>query len=66
MNELEMIDIIKGLGLSNTRYKFLSSMINFIDSHEKDLITKSNDELIKLKAAIDGKIVCSKNIITIS
>lgn len=50
MNELEMIDIIKGLGLSNTRYKFLSSMINFIDSHEKDLITKSNDELIKLIA----------------
>lgn len=48
MNEDELISIIKGLGLSNTRYKFLRTMIDFIELHEDELKTKSNDELIKL------------------
>lgn len=48
MNEEELIGIIKGLGLSNTRYKFLRTMIDFIELHEEELKIKSNDELIKL------------------
>lgn len=50
MSEEEIIKIIKGLGLSKTRYKFINSMINFIESHKDDLQKKSNDELIKLIA----------------
>lgn len=50
MPEEELINIIKGLGLSNTRYKYLNSMIKFIDSYEKELQEKSDDELIKLIA----------------
>lgn len=48
MNEDELISVIKGLGLSNTRYKFLRTMIDFIELYEDELKTKSNDELIKL------------------
>lgn len=48
MNEEELIGVIKGLGLSNTRYKFLRTMIDFIELHEEELKIKSNDELIKL------------------
>ncbi len=50
MTEDEIIRIIKGLGLSNTRYKYLSSMIDFIDRHDNEIETLSNDELIKLIA----------------
>ncbi|MEG1142292.1 MAG: hypothetical protein RSE41_07610 [Clostridia bacterium] len=50
MNETQIIEIIKGLGLSNTRYKYLNSMINFIENYETELKTLSDDELIKLIA----------------
>lgn len=50
MPEEKLINIIKGLGLSNTRYKYLSSMIKFIENYEHELQEKSNDELIKLIA----------------
>lgn len=50
MSEEEIINIIKGLGLSNTRYKYLKSMIDFIEKYNNDLMTKSNDELIELIA----------------
>lgn len=50
MSEGEIISIIKGLGLSNTRYKYLISMINFIEKYNDDLAVKSNDELIELIA----------------
>lgn len=48
MSESEIINIIKSLGLSNTRYKFIRSMIDFIDNYEEKLKIMSNDELIKL------------------
>ena len=48
MTEDEIINIIKGLGLSNTRYKYLSSMIDFIEKYDNEIKTLSNDELIKL------------------
>lgn len=50
MSEAEIINIIRGLGLSNTRYKYLSSMINFIEKYDNEIKTLSNDELIKLIA----------------
>ena len=48
MSEAKLISIIKKLGLSNTRHKYLRSMINFIDNYDNDLLNKSNDELIEL------------------
>lgn len=48
MSESEIINIIKSLGLSNTRYKFIRSMIDFINNYEEKLKIMSNDELIKL------------------
>ena len=50
MSEEEIINIIKGLGLSNTRYKYLSSMIDFIEKYDNEIKKLSNDELIKLIA----------------
>ena len=50
MSEQELINIIKGLGLSNTRYKYLSSMIKFIENYENEIQEKSDDDLIKLIA----------------
>ncbi len=50
MTEDEIVNIIKGLGLSNTRYKYLSSMIAFIEKYDNEIKTLSNDELIKLIA----------------
>lgn len=50
MTEEEIVNIIKGLGLSNTRYKYLSSMIYFIEKYDNEIKTLSNDELIKLIA----------------
>ena len=50
MTEDEIINIIKGLGLSNSRYKYLSSMVDFIEKYENEIKTLSNDELIKLIA----------------
>lgn len=46
----EIINIIKGLGLSNARYKYLSSIIDFIEKYDNEIKTLSNDELIKLIA----------------
>lgn len=50
MSEQELTNIIKGLGLSNTRYKYLSSMIKFIENYENEIQEKSDDDLIKLIA----------------
>lgn len=50
MTEDKIVNIIKGLGLSNTRYKYLSSMIDFIEKYDNEIKTLSNDELIKLIA----------------
>lgn len=50
MKKDEIINIIKGLGLSSTRYKYLTSMINFIEKYDKEIRELSNDELIKLIA----------------
>ena len=50
MTEDKIVNIIKGLGLSNTRYKYLSSMIDFIEKYGNEIKTLSNDELIKLIA----------------
>lgn len=50
MSEDAIINIIKGLGLSNTRYKYISSMITFISNHENELKVLENDELIDLIA----------------
>lgn len=50
MSEEQIKEIIKGLGLSNTRYKYISSMINFIEQHAEDLIKLPNEELIELIA----------------
>ena len=50
MSEEELINIIKGLGLANTRYKYLNSMIKFIETYDDELQEKSDDELIKLIA----------------
>ena len=46
----EIIEIIKGLGLSNTRYSYLSSMIDFIEKYNDTILEKDNDELIELIA----------------
>lgn len=50
MSEQKLTNIIKGLGLSNTRYKYLSSMIKFIENYENEIQEKSDDDLIKLIA----------------
>ncbi len=50
MPQEQIIDLIKGLGLSNTRYKYLISMIDFIEKYNTEINTLSNDELIKLIA----------------
>ena len=55
MPKEKIIDKIKGLGLSNTRYKYLSSMIKFIEKYDNEIKTLSNDELITLIANnVDG------------
>lgn len=47
MNENQIVNIIKPLGLSNIRYKYIKSMINFIECHH-DLTSLSNEKLIEL------------------
>lgn len=48
MSKDELISIIKGLGLSNTRYKYLKSMMDFIEKYGDELLHESNDKLIDL------------------
>ena len=48
MTKEEVIDIIKNLGLSNIRYKYIFSMINFIDKMKEEILNISNEELIDL------------------
>lgn len=50
MKKEELINIIKSLGLSNTRYKYLESMMKFIYEYNDELFHKPNDKLIKLIA----------------
>lgn len=50
MSKDKIIDIIRGLGLSNTRYKYISSMIDFIEKYDDEIKALSNDDLIKLIA----------------
>lgn len=48
MEENKIINIIKNLGLSNTRYKYLLSMIEFIENYDGEIKKLPNDELINL------------------
>ena len=50
MNEAQLINIIRGLGLSSTRCKYLLSMISFIEKYDEEIKLLSNDDLIKLIA----------------
>ena len=50
MTKEELIEIIKVLGLSNTRYLYLSSMIDFIENNKNDFLVKDDDKLIELIA----------------
>ena len=50
MSKEDLIEIIKGLGLSNTRYTYIESMINFIEKYDKEILETPNDELIELIA----------------
>ncbi|MDO5568984.1 MAG: hypothetical protein Q4G04_02570 [bacterium] len=50
MKEEELINLIKALGLSNSRYKYIKSMINFIENNEKEILTLNNEDLISLIA----------------
>ncbi len=50
MSKEDLIKIIKGLGLSNTRYIYIESMINFIEKYNNEILEMSNDELIELIA----------------
>ena len=50
MTKEELVDLIKDLGLSNARYRYLSSMMQFIKVFDKEIKTLSNDELIRLIA----------------
>ena len=55
MSRVELVNIIKGLGLFNTRYKFLSSMIEFIENNKLTLKKESNDFLIeKIAKNVNG------------
>ena len=50
LSDNELIEIIKGLGLANTRYSYIKSMINFIDKYDGEILEMKNDELIELIA----------------
>jgi len=50
MSEEQIVSIIKGLGLSNTRYKYMRSMIEFINNYETELLNMSNEQIIELIA----------------
>lgn len=55
MSRVELVNIINGLGLFNTRYKFLSSMIEFIENNKLTLKKESNDVLIeKIAKNVNG------------
>ena len=67
----EIIEIIKGLGLSNTRYSYLSSMIDFIEKYNDTILEKDNDEHICIKAdnsalaSLPSIIFCETSCLTI-
>lgn len=48
MSKEEMFEIIKGLGLSNIRYQYIKSMIEFIENYKEQLLNFSNEKLIEL------------------
>lgn len=50
MTKEELVNLIKDLGLSNARYRYLSSMMQFIKVFDEEIKTLSNDELIHLIA----------------
>ncbi|MBQ9267296.1 MAG: hypothetical protein IJ217_03330 [Clostridia bacterium] len=50
MEKEKIITIIKPLGLSNARYNYIKSMINFVDEYQDELLNFSNEELITLIA----------------
>ncbi len=50
MPEAKLKGIICGLGLSNSRYKYINSMIKFIEGYNKELNYLDNDSLIGLIA----------------
>lgn len=51
MSEENIIHIIKGLGLANTRYKYIKSMIEFIEKYNDNIFSMHNDELIEFIAS---------------
>lgn len=48
MNMEKMIPIIKPLGLSNSRYTYIQSMINLIDKYGDKLLNATNEEAIEI------------------
>lgn len=50
MTDIEIIEIIKPLGLSNTRLKYVRSMIDFINRNQNDINNMDKDTLIDLIA----------------
>lgn len=48
MNMEKMISIIKPLGLSNSRYTYIQSMINLIDKYGDKLLNATNEEAIEI------------------
>lgn len=50
LNDAELIEIIKPLGLSNTRLKYMKSMFTFIMKYEANILAFNNEELIELIA----------------
>ncbi len=50
MDKEKIINIIKPLGLSNSRYSYINSMIEFIENFGDKLTSASNDEAIELIA----------------
>ena len=50
MSEEQIVSIVKPLGLSDTRYTYVRSMIDFIEQYDEEIKTLPNDELIYLIA----------------
>lgn len=50
MTDVEIIEIIKPLGLSNARLKYVRSMIDFINKYQSDISNMDNNVLIDLIA----------------
>lgn len=55
MTEKKIVNIIKPLGLNNTRYKYIRSMINFIENNKSNINKLNINKLIELISRnVDG------------